>query len=165
VDRWDRIDEIIDRIEGALVVLFLSSMISLAFLQIVLRNAFATGLAWGDPLVRNLVLWIGFIGAAIATREGKHINIDVLSRWLSPLGKMAVDVITQSFSFSICCLMTYAALKFIQNEVQMRHVTFLGLPAWVPELILPITFGLMAFRFGLRSLKNISMMATRRKGN
>ncbi len=165
MDRWERIDEIIGRIEGTLLVVFLSFMIGIAFLQIVLRNLFATGLAWGDPLVRNLVLWIGFVGATIATREGRHINIDLVSQRLSPFGKMAVDVITQCFASSVCCLMTYAALKFIKNEVQMRTVTFLEMPAWVPELILPITFGLMAFRFGLRSFKAISTMAIRRKGN
>jgi TRAP-type C4-dicarboxylate transport system permease small subunit len=163
MDRWDRIDEIIGRIEGTLLVLFLSCMILIAFLQIVLRNVLFTGLGWGDLLVRNLVLWIGFIGAAIATREGKHINIDVVSWWVSPLKKMAIDVITQCFASSICCLMTYAALKFIKNEVQTTNMAFLGMPVWIPELILPAAFVLMAFRFGLRSVKSISMIRNRRR--
>ena len=80
MDRWERADEVIDRVEQILLVILLSSMIVIAFFQIVLRNLFSTGLTWGDPLVRNLVLWIGFIGAALATREGKHINIDIVSQ-------------------------------------------------------------------------------------
>jgi TRAP-type C4-dicarboxylate transport system permease small subunit len=80
IHRWERADAIIDRVEQTLVSIFLSVMILIAFLQIVLRNLFATGFTWGDPLVRNLVLWVGFIGAAIATREGKHISIDVVSQ-------------------------------------------------------------------------------------
>jgi len=58
--------------------------------------------------------------------------------------------------------LTYAALKFIKNEVQMENRTFLNIPAWIPEMILPMTFGLMTFRFGLRSFKNLSEM---KKGN
>jgi C4-dicarboxylate transporter DctQ subunit len=162
INQWERADEIIERIEQILLVILLSSMILIAFFQIVLRNVFATGLSWGDPLVRNLVLWIGFIGATLATREGKHINIDVVSRWLSSLGKNAVAFITHLFSFMICCLLTYAALKFIKNETEMGNVTFLNIPAWIPEMILPITFGLMTFRFGLRSFRNLSAMG---KGN
>ncbi len=158
VNRWERVDATIDRVEQTLIVTFLSFMISIAFLQIVLRNFFFTGLDWGDSLLRNLVLWIGFIGATLATREGKHINIDVVSRWLPPLGKNVVTLITHLFSFLICCGLTYAALKFIKNEVQMGTKTFLNLPAWVPEMILPMTFGLMTFRFGLRSFKNLSEM-------
>jgi len=156
MDRWERIDETIDRVEQLLLVMFLSSMIVIAFLQIVLRNLFSTGLAWGDALVRNLVLWVGFIGAALATREGKHINIDVVSRWMPPLGKGLIEFITRLFSFFICSFLSFAALKFIKNEAQMGSITFLGIPAWIPQLILPAVFGLMAFRFGLHAFRNLS---------
>ena len=156
MNRWEQVDGAIDRVEQTLLVTFLGFMIFLAFLQIVLRNFFFTGLDWGDSLLRNLVLWIGFIGATLATKEGKHINIDVVSRWLPSLGKNVVTLIIHLFSFFICCLLTYAALKFIKNEVQMENMTFLNIPAWIPEMILPMTFGLMTFRFGLRSFKNLS---------
>jgi len=158
MDRWERADEVIDRVEQALLVIFLSSMIVIAFLQIILRNLFFTGLTWGDPLVRNLVLWVGFIGAALATKEGKHISIDVVSQWMPPLGKGLIEFLIHLFSFIICGLLTFAALKFIKNEVQMGKVAFLGIPAWIPEIILPIIFGLMTLRFGLRSFRNLSTM-------
>jgi TRAP-type C4-dicarboxylate transport system permease small subunit len=151
--RWERVDAIIDRVEQTLVSIFLSVMILIALLQIVLRNLFATGLTWGDPLVRNLVLWVGFIGAAIATREGKHISIDVVSQWVPSRRKVFLEVIIDVSSFIICGLLTFAAVKFIRNEALMDTVTFLGIRAWVPELILPITFGLMTLRFGFQALK------------
>jgi C4-dicarboxylate transporter DctQ subunit len=156
MSRWEQVDGVIDRVEQTLLVTFLGFMILIAFLQIILRNFFSTGLDWGDQLLRNLVLWIGFIGATLATREGKHINIDVVSRWLPSLGKNIVILITHLFSFFVCCGLTYAALKFIKNEVQMENMTFLNIPAWIPEMILPMTFGLMTFRFGLRSFKDLS---------
>jgi C4-dicarboxylate transporter DctQ subunit len=102
-----------------------------------------------------MVLWIGFIGATLATREGKHISLDVLSRWVPFLGKPLIDFMTQLFSFFICGLLTIAALKFIRNEIQMGTVSFLGIPSCIPEAILPLTFGLMTLRFGLCSLKSL----------
>jgi len=151
--RWERVDAIIDRVEQTLVSIFLSVMILIALLQIVLRNLFATGLTGGDPLVRNLVLWVGFIGAAIATREGKHISIDVVSQWVPSRRRIVIEGIIHVSSFIICGLLTFAAVKFIRNEALMGSVTFLEIRAWVPELILPITFGSMTLRFGFRSLK------------
>jgi C4-dicarboxylate transporter DctQ subunit len=156
VNRWERLDEAMARVEQTLMVTFLGFMILIAFLQIILRNFFSTGLDWGDSLLRNLVLWVGFIGATLATKEGKHINLDVVSRGLPSLAKNVVALITHLFSLIVCCGLTYAALKFIKNEVQMKNMTFLNIPAWVPEMILPITFGLMTFRFGLRSFKDLS---------
>lgn len=155
VNQWDRVDEALARVEQTLLVTFLSFMILTAFLQIVLRNFFSTGMDWADSLIRNLVLWTGFIGATLATKEGKHINIDVVSRWLPSLGKEIVTLITHLFSLLICCLLAFAALKFLRNEIQMGHETFLNIPAWIPEMILPLTFGLMTFRFGLRSIKTL----------
>jgi C4-dicarboxylate transporter DctQ subunit len=152
-NRWERVDAIIDRIEQTLISILLSVMILIAFFQIILRNLFATGFTWGDPLVRNLVLWVGFIGAAIATREGKHISIDVVSQWVPARGKIVLEVIIQLSSFIICGLLTFAAVKFVRNEALTGSVTFLGIRSWVPELILPITFGLMTLRFGFRFLK------------
>jgi TRAP-type C4-dicarboxylate transport system permease small subunit len=156
VDRWERTDKIVDRVEEIFLVIFLSSMIVIAFFQIVLRNLFSTGLPWGDSLVRNLVLWIGFIGAAIATREGKHITINVVSQWVPALEKVYIELLTQLFSVVICGLLTFAALKFIENEAQMGNIALLGISAWILEIILPIIFGLMTLQFGFHSFKSLS---------
>jgi len=159
VDRWQRLDETIGQVEQTLLVILLSFMIFVAFSQIVLRNLLATGLTWGDALVRNLVLWVGFIGAAMATKEGNHINIDVVSRWMPSLGKAIIAGISHLFSFLICGLLTFASFKFIKNEVQMGNVAFLGIPSWIPEIILPIIFGVMTFRFGLRAMQSFFIIS------
>jgi TRAP-type C4-dicarboxylate transport system permease small subunit len=153
MNHWDRLDNIISRIENILIVFMLSLMIIMAFLQIVLRNLFATGFSWADVLVRYLVLWVAFLGASLATRENKHINIDVFSRWISGKSKIYLKAICELCSIIICGLLAYAAVKFIQFEAQMGGTTFFGQPVWLPKLIIPITFGLMTFRFALRCTK------------
>ena len=160
MDWWGRTDEVIDRVEQTLVTILLSLMILVAFLQIVLRNIFSTGITWADPLVRNLVLWVGFVGAAIATKEGRHITIDVLPQWVPQQGKVIIGGIIQLFAAFICGLLTFAAVKFVRNEALLGSITFLGIPAWVPQMILPVTFGIMALRFGLRSLRDLLTVIT-----
>ena len=157
----DRIDEKIGRVEQFLVFIFLTAMILVAFSQIVLRNFFSTGIDWGDALVRYLVVWVGFIGAAIATRESKHITIDVLSRWFHGLGSTAVQAICSFFSAAICGLLTLAAIKFVSFEAQMGSTAFFNLPAWVPELVIPASFGMMTLRYSLRLLKDIAKILER----
>lgn len=158
MDRWERIDEIVGSVEQILLGILLGAMIFVAFIQIILRNVLSTGLAFGDELVRNLVLWTGFIGAAVATREGKHISIDVLSRWIPPKRKIGIDIIANGFSLSVCALLTFAALKFVGNEIQMKSILFLNVPSVASEIILPLTLGVMTFRFCLRFLKNILLI-------
>lgn len=155
-DSLHRWDDAIARSEKALVVVMLGIMILLALLQVLLRNAFATGISWGDALVRNLVLWVGFIGATMATKEGKHINLDVVSRWIGGGWLWLVQAVVHLFSIFVCAVLTYAALLFVINEARSGAVTFLRVPVWVPELVIPLTFGLMTLRFGLASARDLA---------
>lgn len=152
---FHRVDEILGRAENTVVVILLSSMILIAFTQIILRNLFSTGISWGDALVRCLVLWTGFIGAAIATREGKHICIDAASVLLSSRGRGVIARIVNAVSFATCLFLAIAAVKFIDYEIQLKNVIFLGIPAWISEIILPVTFGIMAFRYLLHFINGI----------
>jgi len=161
---WDKLDEKISRVEQILVTILLTMMILVAFSQIVLRNFFATGIDWGDALVRYLVVWVAFIGAAVATREGKHITIDLLSRWLTGAGSITLRALSCFFSAVVCGLLTVAAAKFIRFEAQMGSTAFLDLPVWVPELIMPVTFGLMTFRFGMAMFREIGRIVNRKDG-
>ena len=152
----DRLDDVIARVEQAFVAGLLSLMIVIAFLQIVLRNVFSTGFLWGDPLVRYLVLWVGFIGASLAAKEGKHIAIEVLGRIVSNRYNRYIEIFAHLVSFGICSVLVYAAVKFTIYEAEIGHAIFFGIHSWVLQLIIPIAMGLMTFRFGcefIRSLK------------
>ena len=149
-------NEALGRVEKFLIVVMLSVMILLAFLQIVLRNAFSTGISWGDPLVRYLVLWVGFIGASLATKEEKHITIEVFSRWFSANSAFCLKLLSQLISAVICGLLTVAGWTFVQNEAQMGEVAMLKIPIWIPQMIIPITFALMTLRFLLSFLTQLS---------
>lgn len=159
------LDEHISRLEHILIAALLTVMILMAFSQIVLRNFFATGIAWGDAMVRYLVVWVGFVGAAIAAKEGKHITIDVLSRWITGAGSSAIQAISHFSSAAICGLLTWAGIKFIWFEAQMGGTTFFQLPVWVPELIIPVTFGLMTLRYTLGLINEFTKTKTRASRN
>lgn len=158
MSRWQRWDEALGRAEKWFVVVMLSMMILLAFLQIILRNAFSSGIAWGDPLVRYLVLWVGFIGASLATKEGKHIIIEVFSRWLSGSSSRYLKATSHLVSAFICGLLAFAGWTFVQNEAQMGGTTFLNIPVWIPQIIIPVTFALMALRFSSSFCAELAMI-------
>jgi TRAP-type C4-dicarboxylate transport system permease small subunit len=152
MNRWQRVDARIAQVEKALIAIFLGVMILAAFAQIVLRNAFGHGLSWTEPLVRYLVLWVGLMGAALGARQGRHITIDVLTRRLPERGRRVLSAICLGVSAAVCGWLTVAGLKFVQAEAEMGDRTLLDLPVWVPEVIIPLAFALMAARFLLGSI-------------
>lgn len=132
--------------DGVLVVL-LATMIGLAISQILLRNLFGGGLAWADPLLRILVLWVGLAGAMVATREDRHIAIDALTRWLSPRMQLLARVIVDVFTALVCALIAWHAARFVYMDYEAQTIAFAAVPSWVCELILPIGFGVIALRY------------------
>jgi TRAP-type C4-dicarboxylate transport system permease small subunit len=149
------IDEIIAKVETALVILLLSLMVIIGFIQVVLRNLFETGLLWADPLLRYIVLWLAFLGASIATYEDRHINIDVLTRLLNPKLKRSSAIITNTFALIVCLILFKASIDFLKIEFSYPTEIFLGVKNWMLEIIIPIGFGLMSLRFLFRILKII----------
>jgi TRAP-type C4-dicarboxylate transport system permease small subunit len=147
-----RLLRIILLIEDGLLVLLLSLMIALSIAQILLRNFFDAGISWGDPAIRLMVLWIALLGAMVATRNNNHINIDILSYFLSEKNQARVQRVTNLFAGVICGLIAWHATSLVLMEKQDGTVAFASFPTWVGESIIPIGFGIMALRFFLTSL-------------
>ena len=143
----DRIDGSLARLEGWFLVVLIIGMTGLSFLQVVLRNLFQTGLIWADPMNRHLVLWVGFFGAALAASQGKHITIDVLSRFIPPGLKKFVDILINAFGAVICAVLTNASIEFIQMEMEMGATLFLDIPTWIVLIIIPAGFAVILVHF------------------
>lgn len=150
---WERLDAAIGRLEMALVVVSLGLMMVIAFAQIALRNVMGIGLSWSEHLVRYLVLWVGFIGASLATREGRHITIEAVPLRPSASGRRYLAAVSQLCAVLVCAAMTWAAVKFVRDDAQIGHRTFLDLPTWVLESIIPAAFAVMSLRFLLRTIR------------
>ncbi len=141
------LSNVLVRIETILLVVFLSVMVVFAFGQVVLRNVFGTSLLWIDPLVRQTVLWAGFIGAALATGEDRHISIDAFTKFLSPETKSVVKVVTGVAAAVVTCFLALAAWGFLREEITSGDELFLGIPSWAYLVIIPAGYGLIALHF------------------
>ena len=153
------IDKALTKAEETVLIALLSVMVVMAFLQVVLRNLFSSGIFWADILLRHLLLWLGFLGAAIATSENRHINIDALRRFLSPKVRSSVEVLTDLFAAGICYLLAKASWTFVQGEMADHRTVFENIPAWYAEIILPVGFGLLVVHFLIRAILRTRGMA------
>lgn len=135
-------------VESALLYLLVTLLLGLSVYQIVLRNVFDGGLYWADPLLRVIVLWLAMVGAMVASREGGHIKIDVLSHYLGERALAYTGVLTALFSAAVCFIAAWYGTLFVAEEREYGMTAFADVPAWWCEAIIP--FGLLVI--GLRFL-------------
>jgi TRAP-type C4-dicarboxylate transport system permease small subunit len=144
-----RLLNFVRHLESGLLLLLLAAMIGLAGSQIILRNLFDSGISWSDPLLRVLVLWVGMLGAMIATQQDKHIRIDLLSRYLSTDWRGRTARLNNLFSAVVCTLLAWHSGRFVYSEWQDGAALVGDIPVWVAESILPLGFAVIALRFAL----------------
>jgi C4-dicarboxylate transporter, DctQ subunit len=145
-------ESVLNKIEGAVLIFLLLVMLFMAFGQVVLRNFFSGGIVWGDVLLRHLVLWLGFLGATLATSGERHINIDILTRYLPERLNGAVATLSNVFAAVVCFLLFRASLTFIEFEIANNNTTFAEIPSWYVQIIIPVGYGLLAFHFIVRAI-------------
>jgi C4-dicarboxylate transporter DctQ subunit len=153
------IDRVVRTLERSLVVTILSGMVLVAFAQVILRNLFSTGMLWADPMLRHAVLWIGFLGASIATRQERHIAIDLVTRFTTPATSNRIRILTNLVAAIVCAFLARAAWTFVQSEREFGSGSItmgsFDFPLWWLQVIIPIGFSLMAFRFTLRIIERL----------
>ena len=139
------------RAEDALLVLLLSTMILLAGTQIILRNVLDTGVVWIDPLLRVMVLWLGLIGATVATRNNRHIRIDLLTKLFSRNAHRLIQSVVAQISAWTCLVIAWYGFQWVRFDYIDGITSLIGVPAWALEVVIPVTFGLMGLRFLISS--------------
>jgi C4-dicarboxylate transporter, DctQ subunit len=151
---------VLHRLEDAALISALASMLTLAIVQIVLRNFFDSGFLWAESFLRILVLWVAILGAMVATREDNHINIDALSRYIPRKLQPLARFLTSLFAAAICATVAWYSFVFVQYEYQDKTVAFANVPTWACQSIMPFGFSVMALRFLLNAI--VSLLGRRR---
>lgn len=119
-----RLTRWLNHLEDGLIVLILMVMIGLAVYQIVLRNVFSSSLVWVEPLLQNAVLWIGLLGAMIASRRDEHIRIDLINTWLKPEARRWLAMVVDLFTCAVCAIVAWYSMLFLFEEMGQEAMPF-----------------------------------------
>lgn len=150
----EQVRSVLHRIEDAILVGLLLMMIVMSVLQIFLRNLFESGISWSDVLVRVLVLWVGLVGAMAASRQGNHITIDLLNRYLPGRIKILTSFLVELFTALICSIVAYYSLVFVRMEFLDGGKVFAQVPAWLCAAVIPFAFTVIGLRYFILSIIN-----------
>lgn len=152
------IDKIIARAERWLIVCSLGIMVILTFFNVILRalythahiqwaNTILGQVDWTETLVRLLILWVTFLGASLLTGDNRHIKIDIMTPMLSKKFLPIREALLSLVCVIICIILLKASIDYIRIEMEFGGELFYGLPIWLGQIILPIGFSVILFRF------------------
>ncbi len=137
------------RLEGRVLVLVLALMMALPVASVIARLLFDWSSAGPNLWVQHLNLVLAFVGATVAARTGRHLNLSTGELLRLDEGLLRrITGFTNAIATAVTVMLAYAAAEFVRAELPAAKVLPGGLPVWLLQLAMPLGFLAMAIYLG-----------------
>jgi TRAP-type C4-dicarboxylate transport system permease small subunit len=140
----NKVDQVLAKGEGTALILILSVMTLVVFLQVVFRYVLGRPLDWSEEMARYLFVWLSVLGAALGVQKGGHFGLDFLQRMRSGSGKRFVRVFVYFLMAVVVLVILFQGIKLVQMTIPQESPAMSISMAWA-YASLPTGAGLMAF--------------------
>ncbi len=121
---------------------------------------FPNGLIWSQPFALVLTLWVGFLGASMATKDNRHLKVEAVQRALPERLQRWSGLVSGVITASFCLLLAYLAYRYVGYQRQdwldadQMGALYDGIDIakWQGSIVLPLAYALMALRFGVNGV-------------
>jgi C4-dicarboxylate transporter, DctM subunit len=141
----------VSRVEDSLATLALAAMVVLPLSEIVSRRAFGRGIPGAGPIVQHLTLWVGFLGAAIAARDGQLLALATATFIPPGIGRRAAGILAPAFGACAAVVLAWGGWQLAMIERASATTIGAEIPTWVTQLVLPVAFAMIAGRLVWRA--------------
>lgn len=136
------------RVNQWLVIALMGVMATLVFANVVARYLFNYSLIWVEELTQYQMIWIAYLGAGLALREGRHVAVDLFEQALPPRLRRSLRA-----ALGLAMVAFLAALAFLGVRIAQftwdQETPVLNIPAGVPYLGVPIGAAMCALHLVL----------------
>ncbi len=114
---------LLSRAVEALVILIAGVIVAIVTAEVTLRYLFSHSLIFTEELSRYLMVWIVFLGSALAIRDGSHIRIQILVNRLGPRMQRIVKLAAYALIIAFLIFITVEGLKILPRQLQQMCIT------------------------------------------
>lgn len=120
---------------------------AIILIEVVQRHLFGLSSPWGEMTARYAFVYLAYVSAAEAIRQGRHIRVELVPSRLPPRARKALRVYTDALTTLLAGVVLWYSLKVmgIQLAVDIR-MSSLDVNMAVAQAALPLGMGLMLCR-------------------
>jgi len=139
----------LDLLEEILIAGLMAVMTLVTFAQVVARYVFNYSFVWALELTGVLFAWLIFVGMAYGVRVGAHIGVDAAVRLLPRPAARAAAVLAALACIAYALIVAWGGWQYTRKMYEVGILMQdLPVPQWIPRIVLPLGFLLLALRFG-----------------
>ena len=120
------------------VVFFMMAvMTTLVFVNVVARYMFNYSIIWAEEISQYLMIWIAYLGAGLALREGRHVALEIVHDRLRPVISRKLRMAIGGLVLAFLGTLTVLGFQF-SMFVWDQETPVLNIPLGIPTLAIPI---------------------------
>lgn len=138
-----RFDRVFVRANRALVGTLMIAMFALVFTNVVTRYGFGFSLSWSEEIARFLMIWVTFLGAGLALREGRHVALELVQDRLPEAQRRLLRTALAGLILVFLGVLVVLGAQFVAfgwNKVTLAT----QMPRGIPYLAIPIGASMFA---------------------
>ena len=143
------LDNALAAILKPVVALGMAALIAVITLQIVSR-VFFTAVGWTEEVARFLMIWLTFLGAALAWHQGKHIAVTFLADAVPRTPRHIIQITALSVTCGFAVALAWLGLAYMDMSSFQRSPA-LRIQMTYIYAVIPLSAGLIAW-FSLSDL-------------
>ncbi|MCR4942387.1 MAG: TRAP transporter small permease [Campylobacter sp.] len=121
----------------------------LAFINVVMRYVFNSGWSWAGEATNYLFVWSAFFAAAYGFKKGIHISVTILIEKFPPKLAKACLIFANILTTVFLLFIVVYGIEYLQMMHELNFMSIdLGVPQWIPMLVLPVAFLGASYRAG-----------------
>ena len=128
-----------------LTFLVFITLVTLPGIEVISRIFNSTGIVASSVLVQHLTLWVGFLGAVIATRRNKLLSLTTKPLFSTTKIIEWENLVAKITSIFIVLLLAYGSWELVQVEMDFPVKIAPFISRWFAQLIMPVGFLFIAF--------------------
>jgi TRAP-type C4-dicarboxylate transport system permease small subunit len=131
-------------------------MTAAVFLQVIMRYVFSNSLSWSEEFSRFIFLWISWIGASYAVKEGSHFRVEMFANIIKGKARRYFELFILMLWFLFSLFLTWYGAKLVVFLVDTSQTSAaMQIPMYLPYASVPVGCGLMCIRLLVEMWKTL----------
>ena len=120
-----------------LIIVMMAVMVAMVFANVVSRYVWNYSYIWAEELSQYIMVWITFLGAGLALREGRHVAVELLQDRLPTKVKRWTRRLVVLFIIVFLLVLVVVGLQFSLFAME-QETPVMTIPLGYPYLAVPL---------------------------
>jgi len=120
-----------------IVIVMMAVMATLVFMNVICRYLLNFSIIWAEEVSQYLMVWVAFLGAGLALRQGRHVAIELLQDHLPSTARKMTRQLVALLLIVFMGILIVLGFQFVRFAWD-QETPVLNIPLGIPYLAVPI---------------------------